>query len=39
MTKNDYEDFGNTTKSWICENIYVVGDVKLWYHCHIPRKY
>ena len=36
--END-EDFENSTKCWICENIYVDGDLKVKYHCHIIGKY
>ena len=39
MTKKDYEDFENPTKSWICDNIYVDVDVKVRDHCHITGKY
>ena len=28
MTKKDDEDFENSSKSWICDNFYVKGDVK-----------
>ena len=27
MNKEDDEDFGNSTNSWICNNTYVDGDV------------
>ena len=39
MTKKDDEDFENCTKSWVCDNVYVDGEVKLGYHCHIIGKY
>ena len=35
ITKEDDSDFENSTKCWICENIYVYGDVKVKDHCHI----
>ena len=35
MTKEDDEDFENSTKSWICDNVYVDCDVKLRHHCYI----
>ena len=34
ITKEDYEDFENSTKCWICDNAYVEGD-----QCHINGKY
>ena len=34
MTKEDKEDFKNSTKCWICDNDYVDND-----HCHITGKY
>ena len=39
MTKKDIEDFKNSTKCWICDNINVEGDVKVNDHCHITGKY
>ena len=39
MTKEDSEDFENSTKCWICDNDYVNNDIKLRYHCHITGKY
>ena len=39
MTKEDYEDFENSTKCWICDSNYVDGDVKVRGHCHITGKY
>ena len=33
------QDFGNSTKFWICNNIYVDGDVTVRDHCHIIGKY
>ena len=38
MTKEDNEDFNNSTKSWICDNYYVDNDVKVRDHCHITGK-
>ena len=35
MTKEDNENFKSSTKSWICDNDYVYGDVKARDHCHI----
>ena len=38
MTKEDNEDFKNSTKCWICHNDYIDGDVKLRDHCRMaPR--
>ena len=39
MTKEDHEDFENSTKCWICDNDYIHADVKLRDHCHITGKY
>ena len=39
MTKNDNEDFENSTKCWICDNVYFDGDVKVRDHCHTTGKY
>ena len=39
MTKEDNEDFDNSTKCWICDNDYIDGDVKVRDHCHITGKY
>ena len=39
MTKNDNADFNNSTKSWICDNVQIKGDIKVRDHCHITRKY
>ena len=38
MTKEDYKDFKNSTKCWICDNIYLDGAVKVRDHCHITGK-
>ena len=37
MTKEDNEDFKDSTQYWICDNDYVDNDVKD--HCHITGKY
>ena len=39
MTKNCDENFENSTKCWICNNLYVDGDVKIRAHCLITGKY
>ena len=39
MTKEDNEDFKNSTKCWICDNDYVDNDVTVRDHCHITEKY
>ena len=39
MTKEDNEDFENSTKCWICDNDYIGNDVKVRYHYHITGKY
>ena len=39
MTKEDNEDFENSTKCWICENDYTGNDVKVRDHSHITGKY
>ena len=39
MTREDNEDFENSTKCWICDNDYNDGDVKVRDHCHITGKY
>ena len=39
MTKENNEDFKNSTKCWICDNDYVVNDAKVKDHCHITGKY
>ena len=35
MTKKDNEDCKNSVKYWICDNIFVEGDVKVRDYCHI----
>ena len=39
MTEKDNEDLKNSTKCWICDNFYVVGDDKVRDHFHITEKY
>ena len=39
MTKENNEDFKNSTKCWICDNDYVDNDVKVTDHCYITGKY
>ena len=39
MTKDDNEDFENSTKYWIRDNDCNNGDVKVRDHCHITEKY
>ena len=39
MTKNDNEDFKNSTKCWICDNDYIGNDIKVSDHCHITEKF
>ena len=39
MTKEDNEDFKNSTKCWICDNDYVDNDLKVRDHCYIIGKY
>ena len=39
MTKEDNEDFENSTKCWICDNDYIDADVKVRDHCYITGKY
>ena len=39
MSKEDKEDFKDSTKCWICDNDYVDKDVKVKSHCHITGKY
>ena len=39
MTKENEEDFENSTKCWIYDNSYVDDDVKVRDHCHITGKY
>ena len=39
MTKEDNEDFKNSTKCWICDNDYIDNDVKVRNHCDIIGKF
>ena len=39
MTKENNEDFENSTKCWICGNDYVDNIIKVRDHCHITGKY
>ena len=39
MTKEDNEDFKNSTKYWICDDDFVDNDVKVRDHCHITENY
>ena len=39
MTKEDNEDFKNSTKCWNCDNDYIDNDVKVRDHGHITGKY
>ena len=38
MTKEDTENFENSTKCWICDNDYIDGSVKVRDHFHITGK-
>ena len=29
MTKKDNDNFENSTKCWVCDNVYVDGDIKV----------
>ena len=37
ITKEVDEDFEDSTKCWICDNVYADGDVKVRDHFHIKR--
>ena len=39
MAKKDEEDFGNSTKGWICNEVYVDSDAEVKDHCHIKGNY
>ena len=39
MTKEDNDDFENSTKCWICDNNYINNDVKVKDHFHVTEKY
>ena len=38
MTKKYVADFKNSAKYWICDKLYVDGDVKVGYHCPVTGK-
>ena len=39
MTEKDDKDFENASKYWICDDIYVVVDIKVRDHSYINEKY
>ena len=39
MTKEDHQDFGNSTNCWICDNDYINGVIIVRDHCHFTGKY
>ena len=39
ITKEDNEDFEDSTKCWICDNSYIDNDVKVKDHCDFTEKY
>ena len=39
MTKKENENFGDSTKYWICNKAHFDGDVKVRDHCHTTGKY
>ena len=39
MTKEDYKNFENRTKCWICDTSFVKNDAKVTDHCHDTEKY
>ena len=39
MTKNDNEDFKNSSKCWVCDEEYVDGYVKVRDQCYVTGKY
>ena len=39
MTKDDHENFKNSTNCWICDNDHTDIDVKVRDYCHITGKY
>ena len=39
MTKENHENFKNSTKCWICDNYQIDNDVQIKYHCHGTGKY
>ena len=38
ITKKNDANFENSTKCWICDNVYVDSDVKVRDYCHITSK-
>ena len=39
MTKEDNQNFGNSTKCWICDTDYADAYVKVRDHCHFTGRY
>ena len=39
ITKKDVNDSENSTKCWICDNVYVGHDVKVRDYCDVTEKY
>ena len=39
MTKEDEEDFVNSTKCWIWDNAYIDEEANVKDHCHVTGKY
>ena len=39
MTEKENENFGDSTKSCICNKAHFDGDVKVRHHCHITGRY
>ena len=39
MSKEDNEDFENSTKCWVCDNNYIDNDVIVRDHCHVTGRY
>ena len=39
ITKDDNNNFNDSTKCWVCDNDYVNKDVKVRDHCHVNGKY
>ena len=38
IIKKDDKDFGKCSKYWICDNVYIEGDLKVRDYCHITEK-
>ena len=38
-TKEDNEEFENSTTCWVCDKYYIDTDVKVRDHCHVTGKY